>query len=42
MTALVQACPLLFLQLPLPSQAFPFEQLPDTSDPAWARTQVPS
>jgi hypothetical protein len=40
--ALLHACPLLVLQLPLPSQACPLEQLPGTSVPACARTQVPS
>jgi hypothetical protein len=38
----LQAWPLLALQLPLPSQACPLEQLPGTSVPACARTQVPS
>jgi hypothetical protein len=40
--ALLQVCPLLLLQLPLPSQACPFEQLPTTSVPALAKTQLPS
>jgi hypothetical protein len=39
---LLHAWPLLVLQLPLPSQACPLEQLPGTSVPACARTQVPS
>ena len=40
--AALHGCPLLLLQFPLPSQACPFEQLPATSVPALARTQVPS
>jgi hypothetical protein len=40
--ALEQAMPFLLLQLPLPSQACPSEQLPGTSVPAAACTQVPS
>jgi hypothetical protein len=40
--ALLHAWPLLALQLPLPSQASPLEQLPGTWVPACARTQVPS
>jgi hypothetical protein len=40
--ALVQAWPLLLMHLPFPSQACPFAQLPATSVPALARTQVPS
>jgi hypothetical protein len=40
--ALLHAWPLLVLQFPLASQACPLEQLPGTSVPAWARTQVPS
>ena len=40
--AALQAWPFLLLQLPLPSQACPLEQLPATSVPALANTQVPS
>jgi hypothetical protein len=40
--ALLHAWPLLALQLPLPSQACPIEQLPGTCVPACARTQAPS
>jgi hypothetical protein len=39
---LVQGWPLAVVQLPLPSHACPFEQLPGTSVPAFAATQVPS
>jgi hypothetical protein len=40
--ALEQVTPFLLLQLPLPSHACPFEQLPGTSVPAAACMQVPS
>jgi hypothetical protein len=39
---LLHAWLLLVLQFPLASQACPLEQLPGTSVPAWARTQLPS
>jgi hypothetical protein len=39
---LEQVIPFLLLQLPLPSHACPFEQLPGTSAPAAACRQVPS
>jgi hypothetical protein len=39
--ALEHAAPFLFLHLPLPSQACPLLQLPGTSVPAAARTQLP-
>jgi hypothetical protein len=40
--ALLQTWPLLALQVPLPSQACPLEQLPGTSVPGGAGVQVPS
>jgi hypothetical protein len=40
--ALSHFWPLLLLQLPEPSHAWPFEQLPETSVPGFARTHEPS
>jgi hypothetical protein len=38
----LHTCPLLLLQVPAPSQALPFSQLPGTTVPAAASLQMPS